>query len=680
MTMRRAMSRVGLTWLLAGLAAALALLPAGTLAQQPPGTPAGVSVTRADGTLTASWGAVTGATVYHVTYSADHKQSWSLAALRHTGTSITISGVKNDATYVVGVRAGNDHGWSGWRNSPPAGPFTPPTPPPPPATPPATPTWVQLTRTSSTLAATWPAVASAIDYHVTYSADGGASWSLAAMNHVGTSITISNISNDAGYIVGVRARNAHGYSGWRNSPSAPPLNPPAVPTGLAATGGNQQITLTWNNPSNLTITRYEYQWRQATPGYGWSAWTSVPGSTRVTTAFTKTGLTNGTEYRFRLRAVNGDGPSDPAPAGSPNYVAATPQDGASIPTPPGTPPPARPAWVQVTRADGMLTATWPDDELAVTWHVTYSADGGASWSLAAFQHPRPGITIGNVSNDATYIVAVRGGNDTGYGGWRNSAPIGPLAAHPLSVSDVTSTTATLNVGNYSGTWYFKATAGPHSDCSSAQTGTSADLTGLSADTSYTYTAYEDAGCGSGALDTLTFATHLTVDNLSETAANACPIASDSRCAVAFTTGSATGGYTLVGLTATFKDKDDDNNALGDIVVTLHADNSGVPGGAVLATLSGSNPDTAGDYTYACSGPGCVLTPLTTYFAQFTSTGGATASEDYSWVTTDSDDQTSTPSGNGWSLANGTDRYGNGSWYVEYSDAGLLKVTATTNRP
>ena len=99
---------------------------------KPPETPSHVKVTRADGTLAASWPAVRGATSYHITYSSDSGASWSLAALNHPDASITIRGVENAKTYVVGVRARNDAGDSGWRNSDPAGPFTPPKPTPTP--------------------------------------------------------------------------------------------------------------------------------------------------------------------------------------------------------------------------------------------------------------------------------------------------------------------------------------------------------------------------------------------------------------------------------------------------------------------------------------------------------------------------------------------------------------------
>ena len=105
------------------LAAVFTLSAAG--AKAPPATPGSVTVTRADGALTASWAAVEGARSYHVTYSSDGGGSWSLAALNHSDNSITI-GVDNANSYLVGVRARNEHGDSGWRNSPSAGPWTPP--------------------------------------------------------------------------------------------------------------------------------------------------------------------------------------------------------------------------------------------------------------------------------------------------------------------------------------------------------------------------------------------------------------------------------------------------------------------------------------------------------------------------------------------------------------------------
>ena len=286
-----------------------------------------MTLTRADGTVTASGYAVAGATKYHVTYTSDGGQSWGAAAVpndNYASDSVTFN-ADNAKSYVVGVRAGNTHGWSGWRNSPSVGPYTPdetPTPPPP-----AAPSSVTLTRADGTVTASGYAVAGADQYHITYTSDGGQSWGAAAVpndNFAGSSVTF-NADNAKSYVVGVRAGNATGWSGWRNSPSIGPYTPPppAAPAGLRAMGDDQSVTLSWDDPSNSSITGYEYQTRQA--GVAWSAWTAMANSDADTTSHTVTGLDNGTEYRFKLRAVNAGGKSGAAPTASPWYVAATPE-------------------------------------------------------------------------------------------------------------------------------------------------------------------------------------------------------------------------------------------------------------------------------------------------------------------------------------------------------------------
>ena len=75
--------------------------------------PANIEVARADGELTASWGAVANADSYEVGYSSDGGSTWTTAASAHTSTSITIT-ADNDASYYVAVRAsvgGTDGRW-----------------------------------------------------------------------------------------------------------------------------------------------------------------------------------------------------------------------------------------------------------------------------------------------------------------------------------------------------------------------------------------------------------------------------------------------------------------------------------------------------------------------------------------------------------------------------------------
>ena len=236
------------------------------------------------------------AETYHITYTSDGGKSWSLAALNHPINSITITGADNSKSYIVGVRARNSLGDSGWRNSPVIGPYNPPNSQPP-LKPPARPGVITVSRFDGTLSAFWNSVGGATSYHVTYTADKGKSWSLAALNHPSgngtTQITITGVDNDKPYIVGVRSRNSDGDSAWRNSSPIgryePPPKPPSTPTGLSATGSDKSVTLRWNKPTgdvtgDVTgyVTGYQFRFREY-PGPGWGDWYTVPDGDRNTT-------------------------------------------------------------------------------------------------------------------------------------------------------------------------------------------------------------------------------------------------------------------------------------------------------------------------------------------------------------------------------------------------------------
>jgi len=95
---------------------------------------------------------------------------------------------------------------------------------------------------------------------------------------------------------------------------------PGAPTGLAATPGNGQVTLSWVAPTNLGggVTSYVVT---ATPGSTTCTWMSGPLSCSVT------GLTNGTAYSFTVAAVNSQGSSAASSA-----VSATPRTVPAAPT------------------------------------------------------------------------------------------------------------------------------------------------------------------------------------------------------------------------------------------------------------------------------------------------------------------------------------------------------------
>jgi hypothetical protein len=90
-----------------------------------------------------------------------------------------------------------------------------------------------------------------------------------------------------------------------------PATPPAAPTGLTATGGNTQISLTWNTSSGTT----SYSVHRSTTSGGPYAQVS----TTLSPSFTDIGLNNGTKYFYVVSASDAAGQS-----GNSSEVSATP--------------------------------------------------------------------------------------------------------------------------------------------------------------------------------------------------------------------------------------------------------------------------------------------------------------------------------------------------------------------
>ena len=269
---------------------------------------------------------------------------------------------------MVGVRAGNDNGqWSGWRNSDPIAPLPPP----------AAPSSVTVTRADGTVTASWDAVSGAAKYHVTYSSDNTQSWTAAASpadNYSANSITISNADNSKSYIVGVRAGNAYGWSGWRNSDSIAPLPPPAAPANFTVTNGDGFFDLAWDAVTDATAYDVRAKINNS------ASWSSV--ATGVTTnsyRYTTSSVVN----KLAVRATNGNGNSAWAELSrGPNdaWLTTVQQSGASAQSAQAQSQLAAPASITVTRENNSR-----DEKLYVSWSEVSGASG---YNLACAASPQ----------------------------------------------------------------------------------------------------------------------------------------------------------------------------------------------------------------------------------------------------------------------------------------------------
>jgi len=221
-----------------------------------------------------------------------------------------------------------------------------------------------------------------------------------------------------------------GNGRWWQVLSAPPAPaPPSAPLNVVATPGNASATVTWTAPSNhQPVTSYTVHNSLASNGVLAAdlTVTAVAGTTRVPTAITVTGLTNGVTYQFVVVATNAQGSS---PASAPSN-AVTPQP----PTAPGPP-------TNVTAAPG-------DSSASVVWTAPAS-DGGSpitGYTVSAFTGGVPtGITVpaGNgtqalvtgLTNGIPYTFSVHATNAIGNGPESlQSAAVTPSAAPDLAIS------------------------------------------------------------------------------------------------------------------------------------------------------------------------------------------------------------------------------------------------------
>jgi len=149
----------------------------------------------------------------------------------------------------------------------------------------------------------WNASAGATGYNVKRATANGGPYATVATGVNGTSYVDTGLANGVTYYYVVSAVNAVGESANSAQASATPqLALPAAPTGVTATAGNAQATVSWSASAGAT----SYNVKRATANGGPYA-TIATGVTA--TSYADTGLANGTTYYYVVSAVNEAGES-----------------------------------------------------------------------------------------------------------------------------------------------------------------------------------------------------------------------------------------------------------------------------------------------------------------------------------------------------------------------------------
>src|SRR6184192_903378 len=394
----------------------------------PPSAPQNLAATGGNAQVTLTWQAPASnggspITNYKI-YRGGAPSTETLLTTVGAVTSYTDTAVTNGVTYYYQVSAVNNVGEGPRSNEASA---TPSAAPPPPS-PPSAPQNLAATGGNAQVTLTWQAPASnggsPITNYKIYR--GGAPSTETLLTTVGNVLTYTDsaVTNGVTYYYQVSAVNSPGEGAKSNEASStpnappPPPTPPSAPTNLVATGGNAQVTLTWQAPASnggSPITNYRIY-----------RGTSSNGETLKATignvlTYTDTTVTNGVTYYYQVSAVNaaGEGPRS-------NEASATP----SAPPPPSTPP----------SAPTNLVATVGNAQVGLTWQAPASNGGSPITNYKIYRGTTSGgetlvATIGNqlsysdggLTNGVTYYYQVSAVNNVGEGPRSNEISATPTA-------------------------------------------------------------------------------------------------------------------------------------------------------------------------------------------------------------------------------------------------------------
>ena len=124
--------------------------------------------------------------------------------------------------------------------------------------------------------------------------------------------TLTGLTNNLVYMVELRA-----LRGADRGPSArasgTPRGPIGRPANFTVTSGDRRAVLNWDASNDDSIAFYMYRYLSVYQGTWNPDWTEIPDSGWTTATHTVTGLTNGREYYFQVRAMRGSGTGQTGP-------------------------------------------------------------------------------------------------------------------------------------------------------------------------------------------------------------------------------------------------------------------------------------------------------------------------------------------------------------------------------
>ncbi len=384
-----------------------------------PGVPGNFAASNvAQTSLTVSWASPGGpVTRYELQYSTDQNFGSGVTTSNPTSTSQSVSGLSSGTTYYFRLRAENAGGFSGYASTQATTQQAPP----------AAPTQFSASATSSSqINLTWsnPGTQSALELQYATNSSFSTNLQNIAVGGSATSASVTGLTTTTTYYFRLRAQNGGGFSNYANAQATTLLDAPGAPSGLTATAlSTTQIRLQWtDNASN----EQGYYVEVSVNGGNFNQITTLSANT---TTYTATGLTEATNYTYRIRSYNSAGTS----AASNTASATTPLGLPAAPT------------TLVARATGQTTIalTWLDVATNESgYEVERSLDGTTFTPLAQVGANANSYTASGLTAATSYWFRVRATNATGPSAYSNVATIKSLPNPPLAPSDLLAIPAT----------------------------------------------------------------------------------------------------------------------------------------------------------------------------------------------------------------------------------------------
>ena len=389
-----------------------------------PGAPQNLTKTVGDGEVSLYWSAPSSngglrITEYRYSYREGSSGSWGTETSAGTEQWKRITNLTNGTEYEFRVRAKNSVGKGPWSDTINATPFAPVAP--------DAPTNLNARRGDGKVTLSWTAPANSGSSSITHyeyryatgrssNHSGFSSWT--STYSTSTSYVVSGLTNGTQHLFQVRAVNSQLASSASNTAFQTPRAPvaPGAPTDLGTLGGDGKVTLSWTAPANSgssSITHYEYRYATGSSSShsGFSSWTSTYSTS---TSYVVSGLTNGTQHLFQVRAVNSQLASSASNTAFQTPIASTTVPGA-------------PTGLSVGSLNGQTRLTWtaPSNNggASITdYEYRYRVNNTGSWgSWISSGDTSTGENIPGLISGTFYGFQVRAVNSEGESAASNTA-------------------------------------------------------------------------------------------------------------------------------------------------------------------------------------------------------------------------------------------------------------------